>query len=138
MESNGRMDRVEIDLARLTAGKHDEQIQKQDERADHIDELIRELAASTRALVARSGQNDAQKQARDEQIREIVEATKVLLGKPDFRDDHAQKQRERADRIDERLDKLSQSSQKNDEHIGIVVGMMDEWIRSRGGEKGIA
>ncbi len=117
------MDRVESDLAQLTgfvktiavgAGKHDEQIQA--------------LRESTRALIERSGQHD-------DQIQAIVGATKVLLRKSGYWEEQIEKQSERANRFDEQFDRLYQLSEKNEEHLGILMGIMDEWIRSQGREK---
>ena len=134
MDSNGRMDRVERDLAWLaetlaeSAAKHDERLRKNDE-------LLQMLSES-------AARHDRKFDTIDEQIQAIVGATRVLLQKSDYWDEQIQKSAERADRIDkqveglnEQFERVYQLSQKNEEHIGILIAMNDEWIRNRGKEK---
>ena len=58
-----------------------------------------------------------------------------LIEKSDRNDEEMKKQKERSDRIDQRLEVCQQLSQKNEELLGTLRKTIDESIRSRGREK---
>ena len=58
-----------------------------------------------------------------------------LLDKSDRNDEEMKKQKERSDRIDQRLEVCHQLSQKNEELLGTLRKTIDESIRSRGRQK---
>lgn len=56
-------------------------------------------------------------------VATIAEGTAVLINK--------------VDKHDEEIAALRQLSLKNEEHIGIVVRMMDDWIRAHGKDNNV-